>query len=88
MRKVAIAVGAFALFAVAPVSANGKVDHTACNQECQRYCHENSGGSKATTGLPKPEQIPRGSRRSKRYSVVCRCDGIIRSMSAFGPKQT
>jgi hypothetical protein len=44
MRKVAIAVGAFALFA--PVSANWKVDHTACNQECQRYCHENSGGLK------------------------------------------
>jgi hypothetical protein len=46
MRKVAIAVGAFALFAVAPVSANGKVDYTACNQECQKYCQGNSGGLK------------------------------------------
>ena len=46
MRKVTIAVGAFALFAVAPVSTNGKVDHIACNQECQKYCHENSGGLK------------------------------------------
>ena len=46
MRKVAIAVGAFALFAVALVSANGKVDHTACDHECQRYCHENSGAQK------------------------------------------
>ena len=46
MRKVAIAVGAFALFAVALASANGKVNHTACDQECQRYCHENSGAQK------------------------------------------
>jgi hypothetical protein len=46
MRKVAIAVGAFALFAVASVSANEKVDHTACNYESQKYCHESSGGLK------------------------------------------
>jgi hypothetical protein len=46
MRKVAIAVGAFALFAVALVSANGKVNHTACDQECQSYYHENSGAQK------------------------------------------
>ena len=46
MRKVAIAVGAFAMFAVALVSANGKVDHTACDQECHGYCHENSGAQK------------------------------------------
>ena len=46
MREVAIAVGAFALFAAAPFCANGKGDHTACDQECQRYCHENSGAQK------------------------------------------